>query len=93
MGEAIQTRLDHIMAERVRNADYKPGFSVDLMHKDHLLAGELGRDLTVPLPFNQQASEVFQMMRAKGLGAKDHVLCAQFLADLAGVDLKNGGKV
>lgn len=85
--------LDHIMAERIRNADYEPGFAVDLMHKDHLLAGELGRELTVPLPFNQQASEMFQMMRAKGLGTKDHVVCAEFLADLAGVDLHNGGKV
>ena len=85
--------LDHIMASRIRNADYEPGFAVDLMHKDHLLAGALGRDLTVPLPLNQQASEMFQMMRAKGLGAKDHVVCAQFLADLAGVDLANGSKV
>ena len=85
--------LDDIMAGRIRNTDYEPGFSVDLMHKDHLLAGELGRQLRVPLPLNQQASDMFQMMRARGLGGKDHVFCAQFLADLAGVDLENGRKL
>ena len=85
--------LDHIMATRVRESNYEPGFSVDLMHKDHVLAGELARKLTVPLPFNQQASEMFQLMRARGLGTKDHVFCAQFLAELAGVDLENGGKL
>lgn len=85
--------LNHIMAPRVRSGDYEPGFAVDLMHKDHLLASELGKKLTVPLPFNQLAAEVFQMMRAQGLGGRDHALCAQFLADLARVDLKGGRKL
>ena len=62
------------------------------MHKDHVLAGELGKELTVPLPLNQLAIELFQMMRSQGIGSSDHAVCAQFLADLAKVDLKHGGK-
>ena len=85
--------LDHIMAPRLRSDDYEPGFAVDLMHKDHVLAGELGEKLTVPLPFNRLAAAVFQMMRAQGLGGRDHAFCARFLADLARVDLVAGGKL
>ena len=84
--------LDNIMQPRLTTANYEGGFAVDLMHKDHLLAGELGKELTVPLPLNQLAAELFQMMRAQGLGSSDHAVCAQFLADLAQVDLKRGRK-
>ncbi len=85
--------LNHIMAARVRSGDYEPGFAIDLMHKDHLLASKLGQALSVPLQFNQLAAETFQQMRAQGHGGKDHALCAQFLADLARIDLGSGGKI
>jgi 3-hydroxyisobutyrate dehydrogenase-like beta-hydroxyacid dehydrogenase len=85
--------LNHILAARIRQADYEPGFAIDLMHKDHVLAAELGRKLTVPLLFNQLAAETFQLMRAQGLGNVDHAFCAQYLAELARVDLENGGKL
>ncbi len=85
--------LNHIMAARVRSGDYEPGFAIDLMHKDHLLAGKLGQALSVPLQFNQLAAETFQQMRAQGHGGKDHALCAQFLADMARIDLRSGGKI
>ena len=85
--------LNHILATRIRQADYTPGFAVDLIHKDHLLAAKLGEALTVPLHFNQLAAETFQLMRAQGLGGTDHAFCVQYLADLARVDLEKGGKL
>lgn len=85
--------LNHILAARIRQADYEPGFAVDLMHKDHSLAATLGETLRVPLHFNQLAAETFQSMRDQELGKTDHAYCAQYLAGIARVDLENGGKL
>lgn len=71
--------------------DYEGGFPVDLMHKDHRLAGELGREYNVPLLFNQLALEVYQICRSKGYGRKSHAVVVEALADLAGVQLLNKG--
>jgi 3-hydroxyisobutyrate dehydrogenase-like beta-hydroxyacid dehydrogenase len=69
--------------------DYQGGFAVDLMHKDHRLAGELGRKYGVPLLFNQLALEVYQICRSQGHGRKSHAVVVEILANLAGVRLFN----
>lgn len=79
--------MEHIVRPRVMTRNFEPGFSVDLMHKDHRLAAELGRQLNVPLLFNQLALETFQMMRSQGRGQRDHVECLNFLGSLASIDI------
>ena len=79
--------MTHYFAPRVRARDFEPGFSIDLQHKDHRLAGELGRALEVPLPLNDLALELYQAMRAAGLGGKDLVAAVQFLGQGGDTDI------
>ncbi|MCI0362575.1 MAG: NAD(P)-dependent oxidoreductase [Phycisphaerales bacterium] len=76
-------------APHLRANDYEGGFPVDLMHKDHCLAADLGRRYGVPLLFNQLAMEVYQICRAQGYGRKSHAIVVEALADLARVELFN----
>jgi 3-hydroxyisobutyrate dehydrogenase-like beta-hydroxyacid dehydrogenase len=69
--------------------NYEGGFSVDLMHKDHRLAAELGQMLDVPLLFNQLALATYQICRCQGQGHKSHAIVIEVLADLARVHLFN----
>ena len=75
-------------APHLRANDYDGGFAVDLMHKDHRLAGELGRRLGVALPFNELALEAYELCRSRGHGRKSHAVVAQILAEAAGVALR-----
>ena len=79
-------------APHLRANDYEGGFPVDLMHKDHRLAGELGRKFGVPLLLNQLAQEIYQICRSQGHGRKSHAVVVEALADLAGVQLLNKGE-
>lgn len=86
--DAKSYMMTDYFAPRYRRNDFDPGFSVDLMHKDHKLAADLAQRHKVPLLFNQMALEVYQMMRAGGDGQKDIIEGLHFLADLAGVDIR-----
>ena len=79
--------MSHYLAPRVRARDFEPGFSVDLQHKDHRLAGELGRALGVPLPLNDLALELYGEMRAAGRGGRDLVDAVTFRGERAGADI------
>ncbi len=79
--------LTDYFAPRVRRRDFDPGFSVDLQYKDHRLASELGRELGVPLFFNDLAVALYQAMRAQGLGSRDLVESVRFLGELSGADI------
>lgn len=87
--DAKSFMMTDYFAPRYRRNDFNPGFSVDLMHKDHKLAADLGQRHKVPLLFNQLALEFYQMMRAGGAGNKDIIEGLHFLADLAGVDIRS----
>ena len=79
--------MSHYFAPRVRARDFEPGFSVDLQHKDHRLAGDLGRGLRVPLPLNDLALELYGEMRAAGRGGRDLVDAVAFRGERAGADI------
>ena len=79
--------MQNYLAPRIQRKDYEPGFSVDLMYKDHRLAGQLGQKLGVPLLFNEMATQVYQMMRAQGLGKKDLAEAVNFWGRLSGTDI------
>ena len=71
--------------------DYDGGFAVDLMHKDHRLAAELGERHGVPLRFNELALDVYDACRSDGHGRRSHAVVVEVLARLAGVALREGG--
>lgn len=79
--------LTDYFAPRILRRDFEPGFSVDLQYKDHRLAGELAQKHKVPLLFNDLAMQLYQMMRAQGLGAKDLVESVNFLGTLTNADI------
>lgn len=79
--------MSHYIAQRLHRRDFEPGFSVNLMHKDHRLAGELASRLKVPMVFNNQALEGYQALRTRGLGGKDVTEIFPVLAQMVGVTL------
>jgi 3-hydroxyisobutyrate dehydrogenase-like beta-hydroxyacid dehydrogenase len=81
--------LEDDVRPRVEAGDFEPGFSTDLYHKDLRLAWELGQSVGVPLIFNQLAMEMFQFMRSQGRGGRSQIDCVNYMAELAGVDLRD----
>ena len=81
--------LEDDVRPRVEAGDFEPGFSTDLYHKDLRLAWELGQGVGVPLIFNQLAMEMFQFMRSQGRGGRSQIDCVNYMAELAGVDLRD----
>jgi 2-hydroxy-3-oxopropionate reductase len=64
---------------------YKPGFKVELHHKDLGLIMESARVLGVPLPVTAVVQELFGALRVKGGGTLDHSGIITLLEDLAGL--------
>lgn len=66
---------------------FDPGFKLDLMKKDVNLALESAKASSTPLLLTSAAAQVFTAASTAGKGSKDFSAAAQFLANLAGVDL------
>ncbi len=60
-------------------------FNVNMMQKDLLLAGELGRQVNVPLPTVGLCNEYLTAARAMGFVEKDFAVVFEVLAHMAGV--------
>lgn len=58
-------------APKVLNRDFQPNFATALMFKDLGLAGEVARDLHVPLPALAIVREMLNIAIAKGYGNED----------------------
>jgi 3-hydroxyisobutyrate dehydrogenase-like beta-hydroxyacid dehydrogenase len=56
--------------------DFSTHFSIDLMHKDLVLATQTGLKLGVPMPGGAAIREVYALARAQGLGERDIVATA-----------------
>ena len=69
------------------NEDFKPGFMVDLMHKDLGLVMAAGNEFHVPLPVTAAAKEVYSLASAQGLGRKDMSAIAKVLAPERGEEV------
>lgn len=67
-GSTVLARKGTAMLER----RFKPGFRVDLHHKDLNIALETGDAYGVPLPATSLAQQMLRTLRAKGHGADDH---------------------
>ncbi|MGZ4701141.1 MAG: NAD(P)-dependent oxidoreductase [Ilumatobacteraceae bacterium] len=63
--------LFNYLAPRLARRDFDDGFAIDLQHKDHRLFGELAARHDVDTPLNTLALEMYDAMRADGLGRKD----------------------
>src|SRR5262245_43620611 len=80
----LEQKTSNYVAER-----YKPGFKIDLHHKDLGMIMEASRDLGVPLPATAVVQELFGALRAKGKGGLDHSGVITLIEDLAGLSARS----
>jgi 2-hydroxymethylglutarate dehydrogenase len=77
--------LFNYLVPRLAQGDFDDGFSIDLQHKDHRLFGELGAAHGAATPLNDVALELYEAMRAGGLGRKDVTEAANVACERAGM--------
>jgi 3-hydroxyisobutyrate dehydrogenase-like beta-hydroxyacid dehydrogenase len=70
MGGARSGQID-AKAPKVLARDFRANFSAALLHKDLGLAGEVAKDLNLPLPVTAIVKEMFGVTMAKGYGQED----------------------
>jgi 4-hydroxybutyrate dehydrogenase/sulfolactaldehyde 3-reductase len=70
---------------KVLKGDVRPGFTIDLAHKDLTLIIDAANAAKVPVPVAAVAREAFSAARASGHGAKDFSAMVDVLCDAAGI--------
>ena len=64
--------------------DFKPGFRIDLHHKDMGIALDAARQAEVALPMTNLVAALIQAARAQGLGDRDHSALLAVAENLSG---------
>ena len=85
---ALQHNVPKIFA---REFD-KVGFRLDLAYKDIRQATALARELTVPMPAANGATELMQLARATGFGQLDQTAVIRGLETILGIEVRPGAK-
>lgn len=86
-GLAGSTVLD-AKAPMMIAGDFNPGFRIKLHQKDLHNALLTGKDLGVPLPVTSLIQQMIGSLMNKGKGELDHSAIANFLEDLAQINIK-----
>lgn len=71
---------------------FEPGFKLDLMKKDVLLALDSAREHGVPALFIASAAQLFTAASSAGHGNEDFSRAAEYLAELAQTSLSEGSR-
>jgi 2-hydroxy-3-oxopropionate reductase len=79
-GNRILERKSAAMVAR----EFKPGFRIDLHHKDMGILMSAARDANLPLPLGAIVAQLFIASRARGDGGLDHSALLRNLEALAG---------
>ena len=90
-GLAGSTVLD-AKALRVMDANFEPGFKIDLHVKDLANALDAARQYGVPLFLTSQVMEILKSLQIDGKGQKDHSGILLFYEKLAQIEVRRGGK-
>ena len=77
--------LFNYLAPRLARRDFDDGFAINLQHKDHRLFGELAVRHGAVAPLNDLALQLYEAMRADGLGRKDLTEAANVACEQAGL--------
>lgn len=72
----------------ITEGNFKPGFKIDLHIKDLNNALETGHGVGAPLPFTSLAMEIFQNLRADGMGQCDHSAMVKYYEKLTGAEVR-----
>jgi len=82
---AIASPMVQYRGPFVLNMPEEAWFNVNMMQKDMLLAGELSRQVNVPLPTAAVSNEYLTAARAMGLAEKDFAIVFEVLARMSEV--------
>lgn len=80
--------LDAKMQNFIMKGNFKPGFAVDLQHKDLGLAVDAAQKMKMPLPMTSQAIQLFETARAKGYGNEDMSSVIKVWEELMGAEVR-----
>lgn len=72
----------------ISKGNFEPGFTIDLQYKDLQLAVETAKDLNMPLMVGNQAQQLFEVARAKGLGGKDISAVIRLYEELGNIEVR-----
>ena len=75
-------------APMMMDANFKPGFKIDLHIKDLNNALETGHGVGSPLPLTAAVMEMMQTLRADGCGQDDHSALAKYYEKITGETIK-----
>ncbi len=71
--------------------EFKPGFRVELHHKDLGIAQESARELGAVLPLTAVVTQLMASLRAQGYGSLDHTALLKLVEQLSGRDRNQEG--
>ncbi|MFD8495404.1 2-hydroxy-3-oxopropionate reductase [Amycolatopsis sp. NPDC059657] len=71
-GGLAASRILELKRESMLARNFKPGFRIDLHHKDMGIVLDAARQAEVSLPFGNQVAAYIQAARAQGMGDLDH---------------------
>jgi len=72
----------------IAKGNFEPGFTIDLQYKDLQLAIDTAKDLKIPLPVGNQAQQMYEVARAKGLGAEDISAVLKIYEELGNIEVR-----
>lgn len=82
-GGLAANRVMQVRRENFLSHDFKPGFRIDLHHKDLGIALAAGREYSVPLPVTAIVDQMLQALRVRGHGSEDHSALLRVIEDWA----------
>jgi 2-hydroxy-3-oxopropionate reductase len=82
-GGLAANRVMQVRRENFLSHDFKPGFRIDLHHKDLGIALAAGREYGVPLPVTAIVDQMLQALRMRGHGSEDHSALLRVIEDWA----------
>jgi 2-hydroxy-3-oxopropionate reductase len=85
-GGLAASRILDTKRETMLAREFKPGFRIDLHHKDMGIAIAAARDAGVSLPMTGLVAQLIAAARAQGYGSLDHSALLKVIETLAGPD-------
>ncbi|HEX6521644.1 MAG TPA: NAD(P)-binding domain-containing protein [Streptosporangiaceae bacterium] len=89
-GGLAGSRILELKRETMLAREFKPGFRIDLHHKDMGIAISAARDADVALPMAGLVAQLIAAARAQGYGSLDHSALLKVIESLNGTGALNG---
>jgi len=75
------------LAPRIVERDFKPGFMIDLMHKDLNIVLKTAEEMGITLPVTSQVKEMYQSLQSEGEGKSGTQALVKALERLTGISV------